>query len=329
MRAALGVWLRIVDALRHREAATSLALARVSLGLAVIGVTLEPLWRGVGALLFVDPAAGGVRTMARGHWLVDLLGAGSPQTLHALGALAVLGGLALVLGLGHRLGALVAGQALLALLSMNPMGGGGHDHLLTIALFLIALSPASATLSVACRWRTGRWSSADRVVAWPRYLFVGQLAVVYFMTGAQKLGPGWMPWGRWEALYRVLVRPTYTRHDFTWVAHVFPLTQALTLGTWLFELTWPVVLLAFWFRATRTRPGRLRAWSNRIDLRRAYLLAGVGLHVGVTLTLDVGPFVAALLPFYLCLVHPDELHAAWRRWAPRLRGVSAAAPPAR
>lgn len=322
MRAPPRIWCRLVDALRHRESATSLALCRMALGAAVLQVSLEPLAGGVWSLLFVDPAVGGARQVVRGHWLVGLLGAGSVETAHALVGLAVLGGLSLLLGLGHRVGALLAGQALLALFSMNPAAGGGHDLLLTNALFLIMLSPASQTLSLVSRLRTGRWTSTRPVVAWPRYLFVGQLAVVYFMTGAQKLGPGWMPWGNWEALYRVLVRPTYALHDFTWVAHVFELTQALTLGTWLFEVTWPLVPLAFWFRATRTRPGRLRSLFNRLDVRRLYLLAGLGLHAGVTLTLDVGPFAPVLLPYYLCLVHPDELRGLRRRWAPGLRAIS-------
>ena len=43
----------------------------------------------------------------------------------------------------------------------------------------------------------------------------------------------------------------------------FRVTQLATLGTWLFELSGLLLLLAFWYRHTRDRPGRLRAFFNR------------------------------------------------------------------
>ena len=64
----------------------------------------------------------------------------------------------------------------------------GDDRLLTNALWLLVLSRSTATLSLDCRLRTGQWVSSVLVPAWPRYLALYQLVLVYGTTGLQKLG---------------------------------------------------------------------------------------------------------------------------------------------
>ena len=132
-----------------------------------------------------------------------------------------------------------------------------------------------------------------------------------------------MPWGGWSALYYSLLLPSWARFDMTWIAWVYPLTQAATAATWLWEATFPLLLLCFWHRATRTRGGRLRQLSNRLDLRSAYVLMGVFVHVGIWATMNVGPFSWASLAYYLCLYHHDE----WARLGRRLRAPRRRRPP--
>ena len=80
-----------------------------------------------------------------------------------------------------------------------------------------------------------------------------------------------------------------------------------------FELLAGPMLLTWWFRATRTRPGRLRALFNRLDLRRWWMLVGVGLHVGIAATMALGIFPYAMLALYPAFFHPDELPSRWVR----------------
>jgi hypothetical protein len=314
-----GPWGRWVDLLATQESGTVLALFRIALGLICLHTVADVWLSGVDAWVWVDRVDGGVIKIGKGHWLIKLLGGAGPETTQTLMGLAAAGGVSVVLGLGHRLGALLALQAFLALFAMNPASGGGHDKLITNALWILLLSPASETLSVWCRLRRGRWTSDRLVGAWPRYLLIFQLAVVYGLTGMQKLGPAWMPWGDFSAIYRSVLLPTWARGDWSAVAWVYPLTQIATVLTWLWEFTWPVVLLAFWFRKTRTRGGWLRATSNRLDLRLIYVLVGIGMHGTVEVLMNVGPFSIITMTYYIACFHPDEVHGWGRALRRRIR----------
>jgi hypothetical protein len=302
-----GPWRRWVDRMATREPGTALALFRITLAVICLHTVLDVWASGVAGWVWVGPADAGVSGVRGGHWLIQALGGVSLGTTHTLMGLAAAGSVSVLLGLGHRLGALVALQAFLALFSMNGSSGGGHDKLITNALWIVLLAPASETLSVWCRLRTGRWTSTRPVVAWPRYLLVFQIAFVYTMTGLQKLGVDWMPWGGFQAVYKSLLLPSWARGDWSAVAWVFPLTQVATVVTWWWESTWPLVLLALWFRSTRTRPGRLRALSNRLDLRTLYVVTGIAMHGTVELFLNVGPFSLISMSYYVACFHPDEL----------------------
>ena len=69
-------------------------------------------------------------------------------------------------------------------------------------------------------------------------------------------------------------------------------------------------MLAFYYRATVDRPGRLRRWFNRHDFRAMYLTVGFCLHLGIELTLEVGSFFGGMMVLYAACLHPNE----WRAW---------------
>jgi hypothetical protein len=324
MSGRAGPWARWVDMLATREPGTVLALFRIALGLVCLHTVIDAWHSGVDAWVWVDRTEGGVIKVGKGHWLIQQLGGASMETTRALMGLALAGSVSVVLGLGHRIGAIVALQALLGLFAMNPVSGGGHDKLITNALWILLLAPASETLSLWCRIRRGRWTSDRSVVAWPRYLLVFQIALVYALTGIQKLGPAWMPWGDFSAIYRSVLLPTWARADWSAVAWVYPLTQLATVLTWVWEVTWPVVLLSFWFRRTRTRVGWLRATSNRLDLRLLYVLVGIGMHGTVEVLMNVGPFSIVTMTYYVACFHPDEVHRWGRALRRRIRPASGA-----
>ncbi len=153
----------------------------------------------------------------------------------------------------------------------------------------------------------------DTIPAWPRRLLVLQLAGVYFAAGVQKTAVAWWPWGDFSALYIVLQDPAVARVPLAGLARLYPLTQLATALTMLFEWGAWVVPLAAWYRSTRVRGGRLRAWFNRLDVRTVWVPMGVALHLGIAATLQIGIFPWAMLALYPAFFHPDELRAFWRR----------------
>jgi hypothetical protein len=309
-----GLWARWVTLIEHREPATALALFRIAIGLCTVWTVGHVMGRGVLVDLWVDEAYGGYRHLdGRGTWLVELLGGHTPAVMWALAWGSVVGGLLMVAGVGGRLVALVTLQCVLATTDANAHAGGSYDELLSNGLWLAVLAKGDTTLSLSCRLRTGSWVSDAQVAAWPRYLMIFQIVFCYWTTGLQKVSAYWMPGGDFSALYYILQQPTWQRFDNHWAAYVFPLTQVGTAVTWSWEVLAPLWLLAFWFRATRTRGGRLRAFSNAQDLRRAFALVGLGMHITIALLMDVGPFSPISLAFYTALWHPDEYAALARR----------------
>ncbi len=290
----------------RQEPATPLAAFRIAISAVVLWTLADMLRTGVLPAVWMRPAEGGILVPSEDQWLISALGGASPRVVIGLTVSAVLSAAALLTGIFSRASALVLLQCLLALFSLNRPSGGGHDQLLANALWLLVLAPSDATLSLRSRLQHGRWRSGAKVAAWPRVLIIYQLVLMYTCTGAQKLGAVWWPSGDFSAIYRALLLPHWTRADLSWVARVYPLTQAMTAAVVPWEFTWWVVLIALWFRHTRTRPGRLRAASNRLNIRGLYALIGIAVHLGIAATMNLGPFSAVTLSFYLCLWHGDE-----------------------
>jgi hypothetical protein len=292
--------------LDHREPGTSLALFRIAAGLVVVGAVGSVVLHGLVPTIWLDRAHGGFIDELNSNWLFEAIGGPTPAKVWAMVFLTLGSGALLALGLGGRLTALVAQQSYFALTRLNPECASGDDRLLINALWLLVLARSTATLSLDCRLRTGNWRSAEPVPAWPRYIAIAQLVLLYWAAGTQKAGYGWMPGGDFSALYYICQQPFWTRWDLGWLAWVYPLTQVATAGTWLFECSAPLLLVALWCRATADRGGRLRALFNRIHYRAVFVAAGLALHGGLFVMLDVEPFTFATLSFYACLFRPEE-----------------------
>ncbi len=311
-----GLWTRIADRIGHKEPATALALFRIAVGVALLYTLVPMVLDDVVRVLWMDRPYGGFRVLNPDNWLVDLLGGPTDAAVTILVGLGILCGLLLIIGFGSRITPLLALQVLIALFALNPGTGGGHDRLHTNALWLLVLAPSTATLSLDAKLFSDAkaWIDPRPVAAWPRYVAIFQLVLVYCTTGLQKLGQEWMPWGDFSALYYALLAPSWQRYDMSWLGHpaAYFATQVGTALTWTWETCAPIWLLAFWFRATSDRPGRLRRLFNRLDVRAWWALFGVALHLVLWLTMNLGPFSIVTLSFYLCLWHPDEYAAGWR-----------------
>jgi hypothetical protein len=298
------LWSRWATLLDQRENGTSLALFRAACGLSLLYSIGSIVLHGMVPVIWLGPSHGGLLPVGDGPWLFHWLGGLTPTTLWIVVSATLLAGLLLVLGGGGRVTALVSLLGYQALTGINSETVGAYDWLLTNALWLVFLSRSTATLSLDCRLRTGRWQSAKPVPAWPRYLAIYQIVLVYWSTGMHKLSRSWLPGGAFSALYYILQEPTWQRGDMTWLARVYPLTQIATALTWIWEISAPLLLLILWYRRTPQRPGRLRALCNRLPLRGLWVTTGLLMHLGILIFMDVGPFSLVALSYYVCLFHP-------------------------
>ncbi len=308
-------WAALFD---EREPGTSLALFRIACGLCIVYSIGDVVMHGLAPVIWLNPADGGYSYVGDPPRLLQLLGRIpglhalgqlNPSTLWALIAVTLFAAVLLVLGLGGRVTTLLALLGYQAVYSINLDTLGGYDWLLTNALWLLFLARSTATLSLDCRLRTGRWTSPALIPAWPRYLAIYQIVLVYWSTGMHKVSGAWTPSEGFCALYYILQEPTWQRFDMRWLAWVYPLTQVATAVTWLWEITSPLLLLALWYRRTAERPGRLRAFSNRLPLRGLWVATGLAVHLGILVFMNVGPFSLVSLSYYLCLFTPREWEA--------------------
>jgi hypothetical protein len=289
-------------------------LFRIACGLCILYTVGSVVVQGMVQAIWLSPAYGGFESLGPAPRLFRLLGGARPETVWLVVVLSLVSGFLLLVGLGGRLTALVALETYLGLWQLNTDACGGYDWLLTNGLWLLVLASSTATLALDCRLRTGRWLSDEPVSAWPRYLAIYQIVVVYWSTGMHKVSGTWTPAGGFSALYYILQEPTWQRWDMSWLAWVYPLTQLGTATTWAWELTAPLLLLVLWYRRTSNRPGGLRALSNRLPLRGFWVAIGLAVHVGILVLMDVGPFSLIALSYYVCLWTPHE----WRALAQRL-----------
>jgi len=297
-------WAAWVELLSIREPGTSLARFRIAVGLVILYSLSSMIAADLVEVMWIDAAYGGLQTLDASHWLVALLGGRTVDTAWILVGSGLVLATLLVAGLGGRLTVLCTLQVYYAIITAKSTLAGGYDTLITNALWMLLLAESTATLSLDCRRRTGRWVSSRLVPAWPRYLVILQLLVVYGSTGLYKLSPVWTPGGDLSALYWVFQDPTWRRFDMDFTASVYWITQLATAMTWWWEVLAPVMLLVFWFRYTDERGGRVRGWFNRFDLRKPWAAIGISLHLGILVMLNVGPFSPISLAYYLCLVPP-------------------------
>jgi hypothetical protein len=320
-------WLRWVSFLSQREDATSLAVARIISGSTLFVHLVIMRLSGAGDAAWVDVAYGGARSSFVSPWLQSLGGA-SPTNVHMLLYLACAGAGLMALGVLTRASVLVTWFCFNTLTRMNFMAGGSSDDLLMNGLFVLLWSGCGRALSVDQWVRRRRDAAAPQdAPAWPRYVLIFQIITVYWTTGVQKVSNSWWPppLGSLDAVWFILQMSNWTRWLITpqGLAPYFRITQLATLGTWLFELSGLLLLLAYWYRHTRDRPGRLRAFFNAplrrfgsLDFRLIYLALGFTMHFGIWVLMEVGPFFNAVLVCYACCITPDEWRAAFKKLQP-------------
>jgi hypothetical protein len=212
---------------------------------------------------------------------------------------------------------------------VSPGSDRGIDTLLRNVLLVLACSQAGATLSVDARLRHGQWMPDVSIPAWPRYLIVVQLALMYFMAGILKQSAAWTSLGGYSALFLVLNQPHFARFSLSrdLLVSSYPVLQLATALTVVFERAAITVPVLVWFRLTPTRSGVLRACANRARLLEIWVILGATFHIGLALTLMLGIFPWGCLALYPSLATPSGIRRVIARCAAFCRNPPCASRP--
>jgi uncharacterized membrane protein YphA (DoxX/SURF4 family) len=307
-------WIGLWD---RREAATSLAVARILLALVVLWDLLDVVRLGLVVPLWGPADVGGMGNPAA-RLEPPLLYTWFPQTAETAQwtvGVAVVLALCLFVGVGTRFMALGLMLVLAQLALVLPAADRGIDMLLRNALLILGLSGAGGALSVDAWRRTGTiWGGDLQVPSWPRYLLVVQMTVLYFTAGVQKVSTEWLPIGAFSALYIAMRDPAFAVGELAWLDAAYPLTQVATAATLVWEWSAPLILLNFHFRDRAiASPGRFRRVVGHRLFLPIWLGIGAGFHLGTAATLRLGIFPFACLSLYPCFWHPNDFAAAIRK----------------
>lgn len=279
--------------LAAREDGAAVALVRIALGFAVLLLVVPFIATEAGpeivAFAFCDDDVGGYRGIV-GTPGIRFFGGPRPEVVLGLLTAAAVAAAFMVVGLFGRLPVLVAAVTTHIVFIQNSDVSGGGDALLGNALFLLLLANCTQTLSLDARLRTGRFIDSTPIAAWPRKLILVQLAIVYTVTGVQKLvSSAWTPLDGFSALYQILQSPQWARDPdlVVWTGGWLVLPAALlSIVTIVWEVFFFVVLID-------------RRW------RWLFAITGVGMHAGILLLMEVGAFSWLSMSFYPAMFAPE------------------------
>ncbi|MGH3561016.1 MAG: HTTM domain-containing protein [Mycobacterium sp.] len=192
------------------------------------------------------------------------------------------------------------------------------DALISVEALVLALPSSGAALSLDQRRRVGSFWSAQCRAPWATRLLQVQLSVMYLVSVLYKLnGETWIngtavsyTW-RHESQFALLPAPHWLYNS--------PLL--VNVATWNALVVETALATLIWYRWWRP-------WV---------LLAGVGLHLGIMVTMNVGFFTPAMFVLYLAFVPPNtvqrlpevlkqlpaRLRTSWQRAVGAITGTEA------
>jgi uncharacterized membrane protein YphA (DoxX/SURF4 family) len=203
-----------------------------------------------------------------------------PNGIRVIAGLTLVAAILLTIGLATPLAAVTALVGFLCAANRAPLNTFGLDDTLGMLLIPLAIGPAGARLSVDRLLGAGGGGPSVAANIALRLIQV-HLCVVYFFSGCGKmLGPSW-----WEgtALWGAAANVQYRTLDLTWLARRPLVTNALTLGTLFWEVSYPAVI---WPRLTR----------------RLWIAMAVAVHLGIGLAMGMMEFGLAMITANLAFV---------------------------
>jgi hypothetical protein len=188
--------------------------------------------------------------------------------------------------------------AMVSIYHRNILTDSGADSLVTLITFYMMLSPAGAAYSLdARRAAKVRGTAAEPlIIPWAQRLIQLQVALIYFMTALFKAnGTSWL---NGTALHFVINNTEVGRSYLTWTSEYPLLLNLMTHGAIVIEFALAFLL---WFRPTR----------------RWLILAGLALHAGIALTVNIQIFGELITASYVVFLAPDELESVLRALNPK------------
>jgi hypothetical protein len=200
-------------------------------------------------------------------------------------ALVVAGALTMV-GWRTRASSIVAALLMLSLQRTNVHVFNSGDLLLKLIGYGVMLSPCGLLWSLDARRRERQGTTGNLLRApWAMRLLQMQVALGYALSAWAKLRG--TTWNNGTAIALALRLEDLDRFRAPeWLFQQSVLLNVITWGTLLFEASF---ILLVWNR-------RLRPWV---------LGAGVALHLGIDVFLDIGWFSYAIFLSYLAFIPPD------------------------
>lgn len=281
------------------EDARPLAALRIGVCVALLLDLLQTARLGLVDVLYRPFTAGGLGSAPDTAYV---LGALLPADLagRALWGVTVLCLVLVLLGVAARPATLIGVLAYAQLGHLYPPGDRAIDRVLRTVLLMLLFSDAHR------RWSLARGPAVARVRGWTSDLIRTLLVVVYLSAGVSKLmaQPGWLGLDGMPVLYRVMADPL--------AAHLDP----LALRAWF----WPLRVLGWGTIAMECSAFLLYTrWAP------VWAVFGLGMHLGIAFTMELGMFSWGMMALYPLLFAPWWVPALdrWRaRRAARL-GVGA------
>jgi hypothetical protein len=286
------------------EPTSTLAVFRIAFGVVTLGWTLSlmPDLEAFYSHHGIEP----VHHAYQGLGVWGLLNSfdSYPAAVGLCTALAV-AAVCIIVGYRTRLATFVVFCGMLSLERRTPSVFNSGDGLMRILALYLMLAPAGASLSVD-RWRTARdrfWEFPERA-PWALRLMQVQLSAVYLGSVWEKLHGA--PWTDGTAVsYAMQIA------DFQRFAVPDLLTHSMLFSS----------VMSYWTLAVELMIGIL-VWNRAA--RPLVLGLGVGLHLGIDMTLRIGFFSAAILTAYLVFLSPAAASAALLTARERVRAFVAA-----
>jgi hypothetical protein len=201
----------------------------------------------------------------------------------------------LTLGWRTRLMCIAFYVGMLSIHHRNVLTASGADSLLMCMAFYLMLGPCGAAYSLDARRamkKRGGTPAAPVVVAWTQRLIQLQVTCVYLATSLLKVNGG--TWLDGTAMHFVLTNREVGRFDFSFLVEYPVIVNVLTYGGLAIELS-----LAFFLWVKRARP-----WV---------ILAGLTLHFGILLIINIPIFGELTTAGYLVFLSPGEWDWLCRR----------------
>ncbi|MDG0815748.1 HTTM domain-containing protein [Bdellovibrio svalbardensis] len=228
-----------------------------------------------------------------------------PRTTWLFGVINLLGAIGVFLGLFTRTSIVLTFLTLVAFHERNIFILNSADLVLRNFLFFMLFSPAGEAYSLD-RWIKVKLGSASEEPVlrrpWALRLMQLQFSFIYIATVLFKMKGTY--WADGTAIYIATRLDEFFRIQLSILNSMFAI-KMLTWGTLLVEFALGTLI---WIR-------ELKYWV---------LLAGVGLHLGIELTMSIPLFEWVMIVTMLCMVDPADINKVelWLRQKMRSRNRS-------